>query len=105
MTPSLTAFAKIPVNSKNYEASFAFLQRDKGIFTEGAVDAMLLEAFNAETSGKKTYAKQCVHQGLMIQYCEKLGRDGIGMFFKKYVRFYIYYLILFLEISLTNHDL
>lgn len=85
MTTSLKAFAKIPINANNYEASYAFLQRDKGIFTEGAVDAMLLEAFNAETNGKKTYAKQCVHQGLMIQYCEKLGQNGIGMFFKKCV--------------------
>ncbi|KAF8312924.1 hypothetical protein DL93DRAFT_2059573 [Clavulina sp. PMI_390] len=85
MTSSLLAFSKIPIDSNNYERSFKFLQNDKGIFTPGAVDAMLLEAFNAEMAGKRRYAKQCVHQGLMIQYCEKLGRDGIGMFFKKMI--------------------
>jgi cell division cycle protein 37 len=92
MTPSLSAFAQIPLNKSrltdNYEASFEFLQKDRGIFTDGAVNAMLLEAFHAETIGKKKYAEQCVHQGLMIQYCEKLGRDGIGMFFNKRVLFY-----------------
>jgi len=91
MTLSLTEFSKIPLNkyrlTENYEASYKFLQHDRGIFTEGAVDALLLEAFHAETNGKKQYAEQCVHQGLMIQYCEKLGRDGIGMFFKKLVHF------------------
>lgn len=87
MTPELTAFSKLPVG--DFEASFAFLQASAAnkniIFTEGAVDALLLEAFTQEMSGKRKYAKQCVHQSLLIQYCEKLGPNGIGMFFKKYV--------------------
>ena len=33
--------------------------------------------------GKDAYARQCVHQGLLLQYCNKLGRDGIGLFFKR----------------------
>lgn len=86
MTPELIAFSKLPVG--DFEASFAFLQASTAnkniIFTEGAVDALLLEAFTSEMSGKRKYAKQCVHQSLLVQYCEKLGKDGIGMFFKKY---------------------
>lgn len=81
MTASLQAFAKIPTGA--FDRSYEFLQHDKGPFVPGAVDALLLEAFHAETDYKHKYAKQCVYQGLMIQYCEKLGPDGIAMFFKK----------------------
>lgn len=77
----MKAFAQLPVGG--FERSYEFLKNDKGPFVEGAVDALLLEAFHAESNGKRKYAKQCVHQGLMVQYCEKLGKEGIGMFFKK----------------------
>lgn len=33
--------------------------------------------------GKSKYAKQCVHQALLIQYCRQLGKDGISVFFKR----------------------
>jgi len=29
------------------------------------------------------YARTCVHQSLLIQYCRQLGRDGVGLFFKR----------------------
>jgi cell division cycle protein 37 len=31
------------------------------------------------------YLRQCVHQGLLIQYCGKLGPDGVNLFFKRSV--------------------
>lgn len=83
MTPSLIEFSKIPY--KGFEQSYEFLKRDRSVLATAATDALLLQAFNAESDGDKKYAKQCVHQGLMIQYCEKLGRDGVALFFKRYV--------------------
>ena len=51
---------------------------------DGAVD-LLVEAFKAEGDGETKYAKQCVHQSLLLQYGEKLGRDGVQVFFRKCV--------------------
>lgn len=81
MTPSLEAFSKLPIG--DYEKSFEFIQQHRDVYVPGASDALLVAAFTAETEGKSKYAKQCVHQSLLIQYCEKLGRDGVGLFFKK----------------------
>jgi cell division cycle protein 37 len=33
--------------------------------------------------GHAKAAKQCVHQALLIQYCRQLGKDGVGLFFKR----------------------
>jgi cell division cycle protein 37 len=55
------------------------------VIVEGATDALLVAGFNAQMKGDSVYAKQSVHQGLLIQYCEKLGKDGVSLFFKRYV--------------------
>lgn len=44
-----------------------------------------MAAFTAQSDGKPKYAKQCVHQSLLLQYCDKLGKDGVAVFFKRYV--------------------
>lgn len=43
------------------------------IATEEESDALLVEAFNAESAGKEEYARRCTHQSLLIQYCQKIG--------------------------------
>jgi len=83
LTPSLEAFSKIAIG--DYEKSFEFIQQHRDVYVPGASDALLVAAFTAQGEGKSKYAKQCVHQSLLIQYCEKLGRDGVGVFFKKMV--------------------
>ncbi|KAF8889997.1 hypothetical protein CPB84DRAFT_1785134 [Gymnopilus junonius] len=83
LTPSLEAFSKLSVG--DYEKSFQFIQNHRDVYVPGASDALLVAAFTAQTEGKSKYAKQCVHQSLLIQYCEKLGRDGVGLFFKKMI--------------------
>lgn len=83
MTPSLIGFSKI--STGEYEKSFQFIQGHRDVYVPGASDALFIAAFKAEGEGKKKYAKQCIHQSLLIQYCEKLGKDGVGIFFKKYV--------------------
>jgi len=32
---------------------------------------------------KPSMAKQCVHQSLLLQYCQQLGKDGVGIFFNR----------------------
>ena len=83
LTPTLEAFSKISL--WNYEQSFQFIQSHREVYVSGASDALLLTGFKAQDEGKSKYAKQCVHQSLLIQYREKLGRDGFGLFFRKCV--------------------
>lgn len=83
LTPSLELFSKLPL--KGYEASWKFLQSHRDVVVPGASDALLVAAFRAQSAGQHTYAQQCVHQSLLLQYCEKLGRDGVRLFFQKMV--------------------
>lgn len=82
MTPTLVAFSKLPLRS--YEQSFHYIQEHRDTYVPGASDALLVAAFEAEKRAERGYAKQCVHQSLLLQYCEKLGRDGVRVFFKRY---------------------
>lgn len=83
LTPSLTRFSHMPL--WDYAQSFAFIQSNRDVIVPGASDALLVAAFQAEADGREKYAKQCVHQSLLLQYCDKLGRDGVRVFFQKWV--------------------
>ncbi|KAK0503931.1 Cdc37 N terminal kinase binding-domain-containing protein [Armillaria luteobubalina] len=83
MTLSLEEFSKLPLYA--YERSFRFIQDHPDVIVEGASDALLVAAFRAQNGANPKYAKQCVHQSLLLQYCEKLGKDGVRVFFKKMI--------------------
>ena len=83
LTPSLEAFSKLPV--RGYEQSWEFIKQHRDVVVPGASDALLVAAFTAQGDGKAAYAKQCVNQSLLLQYCEKLGKDGVAVFFKRCV--------------------
>lgn len=83
LTPSAKAFVSIPIGA--FEKSYAFIQKDSSVLTESTHDSLLAEAFDAERRGDKALAQRCVHQSLLINYCRKLGRDGVGLFFQKWV--------------------
>ena len=74
-------FAKIKIG--DYRASLQFISAHPEVMAERETDGLLVLAFNACMDGKEDYARQCVHQGLLLQYCRALGRDGVGMFFKR----------------------
>lgn len=76
-------FAKIKVG--DYRACLQFISEHPEIVAEKETDGLLVEAFNSQMDGKDEHARQCVHQGLLLQYCRSLGRDGINLFFKRYV--------------------
>jgi len=83
LTPSLEAFSKIPL--RGFEQSFRFIQEHRDVVVPGASDSLLGAAFKAQYDNKPKYSKQCVHQSLLLQYGDKLGVDGLRVFFKKMI--------------------
>lgn len=76
-------FTKIPPG--DFEQSYKFIQsHPRDVMRPGTYDQLVIAGFRASVKGEDTYARQCVHQALIVQYCEKLGRDGVGLFFKRY---------------------
>lgn len=82
MTPVIAEFSKLPLGG--FQKSWDFIKTHRDVVVPGASDALLIAGYRAEREGKNKYAKQCVHQSLLLQYGEKLGRDGISVFFNKY---------------------
>lgn len=80
-SPLAREFAHIKLG--DYKASLQFISFHPEIVTEREQDGLLMEAFTAQQDNKTSYAKQCVHQALLLQYCRTLGRDGVGLFFTR----------------------
>ncbi|KAL0931900.1 hsp90 co-chaperone cdc37 [Colletotrichum truncatum] len=80
-SPAAKKFAQIKPD--DYSASLAYLSKNPEILTERETDGLLVLAFDAALEGKDDYCRQCVHQALLLQYCRALGKDGVGMFFKR----------------------
>ncbi|KAI9755672.1 MAG: hsp90 co-chaperone Cdc37 [Lichina confinis] len=80
-------FARIKIGQ--YQQCLEFIVAHPDIVQPRETDGLLAEAFDGQLAGKEDYARQCVHQALLLQYCRSLGRDGIGLFFKRFaVRIY-----------------
>ncbi|KAL1743079.1 hypothetical protein HDZ31DRAFT_83669 [Schizophyllum fasciatum] len=84
LSSTLEAFSKLPL--RGYDKSWEFIQNHRDVFVPGASDALLVAGFRAQTQGDARYAKQCVHQSLLIQYCDKLGPDGPRLFFNRMIK-------------------
>ncbi|KAJ6032685.1 hypothetical protein N7540_003417 [Penicillium herquei] len=74
-------FARLRPN--DYSAYLQFISAHPEIIAEKETDGLLVEAFNSQIKGQDDYARQCVHQGLLLQYCRSLGPDGIKLFFSR----------------------
>jgi len=83
MTPVIAEFSKLPLGG--FQKSWDFIKAHRDVVVPGASDALMIAGYRAEREGKSKYAKQCVHQSLLLQYGEKLGRDGISVFFNKMI--------------------
>lgn len=86
MTPTLEEFSRLPV--RGYEESWEYIKAHRDVIVPGASDALLVASFRAQSKGQSDYALRCVHQSLLLQYCDKLGTgaaDGVKLFFKKSV--------------------
>jgi cell division cycle protein 37 len=80
-SPLARQFAQI--KASEYRESAAFLSQHPEILTEKEHDGLLMLAFDAQIENRADYARNCVHQALLIQYCRALGRDGVALFFKR----------------------
>ncbi|KAK4123355.1 hypothetical protein N657DRAFT_656613 [Parathielavia appendiculata] len=80
-SPLAKEFAQI--KSTSYRDSLAFLSQHPQILTEKETDGLLVLAFDAQLENRSDFARNCVHQALLLQYCRALGRDGVALFFKR----------------------
>ncbi|CCC08358.1 hypothetical protein SMACR_01906 [Sordaria macrospora] len=80
-SPTAKHFATIKAG--DYRESLAFLTKHPEILTEKETDGLLVLAFDAQLQSHDDYARNCVHQALLLQYCRALGRDGVALFFKR----------------------
>jgi cell division cycle protein 37 len=71
------------IKAGDYRASLQFISSNPSVVAERETDGLLVLAFNSAIEGLDDFARQCVHQGLLLQYCRALGRDGVGLFFKR----------------------
>ncbi|KAJ5959183.1 uncharacterized protein N7479_006333 [Penicillium vulpinum] len=81
ISPLAKKFAQLKTG--DYKAYLQFISENPDIVAERETDGLLVEAFNSQLKGQDDYARQCVHQGLLLQYCRSLGRDGIQLFFTR----------------------
>ncbi len=81
LTPEGRQFAQIKMG--DYRSCLQYISEHPEIVNEKTQDALMIEAFNAQMKGQDVYAQTCVHHSLLIQYCRQLGRDGVGLFFKR----------------------
>jgi cell division cycle protein 37 len=74
-------FSKIKIG--DYRGCLQYISEHPDVVAERETDGLLVDAFNSQLAGKAEHARQCVHQALLLQYCRSLGRDGVGLFFKR----------------------
>ncbi|ESZ89820.1 hypothetical protein SBOR_9798 [Sclerotinia borealis F-4128] len=67
----------------DYRACLQYISSNPSVQAERETDGLLVMAFNSAIAGKDDFARQCVHQALLLQYCRALGKDGVGLFFKR----------------------
>lgn len=75
------------LNISAFETALQFLSKHKVLLNPHAntTDSLLLEAFNAQIASNSSLSRRCVEKALMIQYCNKLGPDGVNLFFRRMV--------------------
>lgn len=71
------------IKQGDYRSCLQFISQNPQVVAERETDGLLVLAFQACIGGRDDFARQCVHNGLLLQYCRALGRDGVGMFFKR----------------------
>ncbi|KAI9800021.1 MAG: hsp90 co-chaperone Cdc37 [Piccolia ochrophora] len=74
-------FGKIKMG--DYRTSLQYISAHPSVVAERESEGLLIEAFHHQMEGRDELARQCVHQGLLLSYCRKLGRDGVSLFFKR----------------------
>ncbi|KAF4631702.1 hypothetical protein G7Y89_g6434 [Cudoniella acicularis] len=71
------------IKTGDYRTCLQFISEHPEVVAEKETDGLLVLAFNSSIAGADDFSRQCVHQALLLQYCRALGRDGVGLFFKR----------------------
>lgn len=66
-----------------FEAAYKFLSDHRALLQPGVSDTLLVEAFQACMREDAQRGRRATEKGLMLQYCHKLGKDGVSLFFKR----------------------
>lgn len=69
--------------TKGFDASLTYISKHPYLSTQKYSDEIMAQAFKSQIQGDEDYAKNCVHQALILQYCAQLGKDGVGLFFHR----------------------
>jgi cell division cycle protein 37 len=107
LLPMMLEFAKLPASVPNlplhagglppnfnpardvkpepFNQALQYLSSHKQLVRESVntTDALLVEAFQAQMRGEASLSRKCVEKALLIQYCNKLGKDGVNLFFRR----------------------
>ncbi|KAK7203750.1 Cdc37 N terminal kinase binding-domain-containing protein [Myxozyma melibiosi] len=81
ISPLAEKFAAIKLG--DYQKCLSFIGEHPSIVSEDEADGILYEAFGKEMKNEHAAAKRYVHNALLLQYCARLGRDGVTVFFRK----------------------
>ena len=75
------------VRPEPFDQALKYLSTHKELLREdiNATDALLVEAFQAQMRGEAKLSRRCVEKALLVQYCNKLGKDGVNLFFRRCV--------------------
>lgn len=73
------------VKREPFDEALKYLSSYKELLREdfNTTDALLVEAFQAQMRGEGKLARRCVEKALLVQYCNKLGKDGVNLFFRR----------------------
>ncbi|KAI9618280.1 hypothetical protein KEM48_006825, partial [Puccinia striiformis f. sp. tritici PST-130] len=64
-----------------HPSSLLPIQADLSLYVnESTTDALLVRCFQIRKEGQKNYSQNCVHHGLLSQYCWKVGWDDVTLF-------------------------
>ncbi|KAI3637450.1 hypothetical protein MIR68_004099 [Amoeboaphelidium protococcarum] len=71
------------VKCKDFTESFHFIQQHPEIVQKEFSDHIMARAFKCQMDGKSQEAKRCVKWSLALNYALQMGRDGVGLFYKR----------------------
>ncbi|KAJ1974670.1 hsp90 co-chaperone Cdc37 [Dimargaris xerosporica] len=71
-------------NARDMDATLKYISKYPNIVNESISDEILVKAFELGMANESAAAYQCVHQALILQYCARLGNNGVSMFVMRY---------------------
>ncbi|KAJ1982101.1 hsp90 co-chaperone Cdc37 [Dimargaris verticillata] len=71
-------------DAKDMDATLKYISKYPNIVDESISDEILVKAFELGMINESAAAYKCVHQALILQYCARLGNNGVSIFVMRY---------------------